>query len=41
MCLTPVLCQMMFVLFNGNTTGVTSGAGTTNPSGASEFILGF
>ena len=28
---------MMFVSFNSNTTGVTCGAGTANPSGASEF----
>jgi hypothetical protein len=30
----------MFVLFNSNTTGVTSGAGTVNPSGAPEFTSG-
>ena len=30
-------CQMMFVLLNTNTTGVISGAGTTKPSGVSEF----
>jgi hypothetical protein len=34
-------CQMMFVSFNSNTTGVTSGAGTANISGALEFIPGF
>ena len=28
--------QMMFVLFNSKTTSVTGGAGTDNPSGASE-----
>jgi hypothetical protein len=32
---------MMFVLFNSNMTGVTSGAGTANPSGAPEFTVGF
>ena len=26
--------QMMFVLFNSNTTDVTNGAGTADPSGA-------
>ena len=33
--------QMIFVLFISNTTGVTSEAGTTNPSGAPEFTPGF
>ena len=28
----------LFVLFNNNTTGDISGAGTVNPSGAHEFI---
>ena len=28
---------MMCVSFNSNTTGVTFGAGTVNPSGAPEF----
>ena len=32
---------MMFVLLNSNMTGVTSGAGTANPSGAPEFTVGF
>jgi hypothetical protein len=40
-CPTQFPCQMMFVLFNSNTTGVTSGAGTAIPSGAPEFTLGF
>jgi hypothetical protein len=34
-------CQMMFVSFKSNTTGVTSGARTPNISGALEFIPGF
>ena len=29
--------QMMFMWFNSNTTGATSGTGTTDPSGAPEF----
>jgi hypothetical protein len=34
--------QMMFVSFSSDTTGVTSGAWTTNPSGAPDFtLLGF
>jgi hypothetical protein len=33
--------QMMFVSFNSNTTGITSGAGTANPSGAQEFFIVF
>ena len=33
--------QMMFVSFNNNTTVVTSGAETANPSGAPEFTPGF
>ena len=28
---------VMFVSFNNNTKGVTSGTGTANPSGAPEF----
>jgi hypothetical protein len=36
-CQTRFSFQMMFVSFNSNTTGVTSGAGTTYPSGAPEF----
>ena len=31
----------MFVSFNSNTTGITSGAGTANPSGAQEFFIVF
>jgi len=31
-----VLC--LFMSFNSNTMGVTCGVGTTNPSGAPEFI---
>ena len=30
-------CPMMFVSCNKNTTGITNGAGTANPSGAPEF----
>jgi hypothetical protein len=30
--------QMMFVSFNSNTTGVTSGAEAANPSGAPEYF---
>ena len=33
--------HMMFVSFENKTTGVTCGAGTANPSGASEFNPGF
>jgi hypothetical protein len=33
--------QMMFVLLNSNTTGVISGTGTDNPSGAPEFTVVF
>ena len=33
--------QMMFVSFSSNTTGVTSGARTSSPSGAHEFPTGF
>jgi hypothetical protein len=40
-CPTRFPYQIMFVSFNSNTTGVTSGAGTANPSGAPEFISGF
>ena len=32
---------MMFVSFNNNSTCVTSGAGTANPSGAPGFIPNF
>ena len=32
--------QMMFVLFNTNTPGVSCGTGTTYPSGAPEFLSG-
>ena len=28
----------MFMLFNSNTTGVSCGAGTTDPSGVPEFL---
>jgi hypothetical protein len=31
----------MFLSFNIKTTGVTSGAGNDNPSGALEFTIGF
>ena len=33
--------QMMFVSFNSNTTGVTSRAGTANPSGTPQFTPRF
>ena len=33
--------QMMFVLLNSNTTGVISGTGTDNPSGAPVFTVVF
>ena len=32
---------MMFLSFNSNTTGVTSGAGTANTPGAHEFTVVF
>ena len=32
---------MVFMSFNSNTTGVTSGTGTDNPSGAPELTPGF
>ena len=32
---------LMFVSFNSNATGVTSGAGPANPPGAPEFTSGF
>jgi hypothetical protein len=32
---------MMFLSLNSRTTGVTRGTGTTNSSGAPEFIPGF
>ena len=34
------LFRMMFVSFDSNTTDVTCGAGTANPSGVPEFIPG-
>ena len=37
-CPTRFLYQMMFVSFNGNTTGDTRGAGTANPSGSPVFV---
>ena len=40
-CATRFPCQMMFVSFNSNTTGVTGGAGIANPSGAPELTAGF
>ena len=33
--------MIMLVSLNSNTTGVTSGADTSNPSGAPEFTPGF
>jgi len=38
-CPTRFPCQMMLVSFNSNTTGVTNGAGTANPTGAPDFVL--
>ena len=35
------LCEMMFVSFNSNITGVTYGTGTAIPSGAPEFTSEF
>jgi hypothetical protein len=40
-CATRFPCQMMFVSFISNTTGVTGGAGIANPSGAPELTAGF
>jgi len=37
-CPTRFPYQMMFVSFNYNTTGISCGAGTANPSGAPEII---
>jgi hypothetical protein len=43
MCLLPhiMMCQMMFMSFNSDTTGVSSGAETANPFGTPEFNPGF
>lgn len=32
--------HMMYVSFNSNTAGATSGGGNTNPSGAPELTIG-
>jgi len=40
-CPTQYPYQVMFMSFISYTEGVTSGAGTSNPSGAPEFTLGF
>ena len=40
-CPTRFPCQMLFVSFKSNTTGVTSGAGIANPSGELEFTPAF
>jgi hypothetical protein len=40
-CPSPFPYQMMFVLFNNNTGCTTSGTGSTDPSGTSEFTTGF
>ena len=40
-CSTRFPYQMMFVSFNSNTPGATSGTGTTYPSGAPELTPGF
>jgi hypothetical protein len=34
-------CQIIFMSFDSNTTGVTCGAGTANHSGTPEFTPGF
>jgi len=39
-CPTRFLYHIMFVSFNSNTTGATSWARTTYPSGASDFYWG-
>ena len=39
-CATRFPYQMMFMSLNSNTTGVTCGARTANPSGAHEFTPG-
>jgi len=36
-----LISQMIYWLFNSNMTGVTSGTGTANPSGAPEFTYVF
>lgn len=38
-CPTRFPYQIMFLSFSSNTTNVTSGTGTANPSGAQEFTL--
>ena len=40
-CTTWVPYQMMFVLFNSNTTGATCGTGTADSSRRTEFTPGF
>ena len=40
-CATRFPCQVMFVSFNSNTTGVTSGAGTANLYGSPGLTAGF
>jgi hypothetical protein len=40
-CPTPFPYQMMFILFNSYTGSATSGTGSTDPSGTSEFTTGF
>ena len=40
-CPTRFIYQMLFVSFNSNTTVVTRGAGTADPSGAPEFTPSF
>jgi hypothetical protein len=40
-CPTAFLYQMMFILFNSYADCTTSGTGSTDPSGTSEFTTGF
>ena len=39
--LIRIPCQMTFVLFSSNTTGVINGAGTANSNGVPEFVPRF
>ena len=34
-------CMMLFVSFNSNTMGITSGAGTAYPFGSLEYTPGY
>jgi hypothetical protein len=39
--LIRIPCQVTFVSFSSNTTGVINGAGTANSNGAPEFVHNF